>query len=135
MRKYISSLKNMFVNDHTSLMYFVMGLLMFGASVVQIDDPVGKADPSLTHPYLTVYTCTLLGLITIFISPMYKWFIVRNSVMGFSFFLSCYLILDAWKNINTGSNGVWFGALVIYAFLFARSYVDLLKDKKRYCKQ
>ena len=59
MKKYISSLKNMFVNDHTSLMYFVMGFLMFGASVVQIDDPVGKADPSLTHPYLTVYTCTI----------------------------------------------------------------------------
>ncbi len=135
MKGYWLRVKEMFLNDHTSLMYFVMGLLMFGASVIQIDDPVNKADPALTHPILTVYTCTILGLITIFISPLYNWFIIRNGIMGFSFFLSVYLILDAWENIFNSANGVWFGALLGYAFLFARSYRDLLKDKKRYCKE
>lgn len=133
MRGYWGKLKNMFLNDYTSLIYFIMGLLMFGASAVQLDDITGKADPALDHPYTTVWLCTILGAFTMFISPLRTWFIVRNAIMGFSFFLSIYLILDAWENIMKGANGVWFFALMIYTFLFARSYRDLLKDKERYC--
>ena len=134
MRGYWYKLKEMFLNDYTSLMYFTMGFLMFGSAVVQIDDPVNKLEPAVDHPIAVAWILTLLGLLTMFISPLRNWFIMRNGVMGFSFFLSIYIILDVWEHITHGANGVWLIALLIYSFLFARSYRDLLKDKERYLK-
>ena len=107
---------------------------MFGSAVVQIDDPINKVDNAIDHPIAFVWVLTLLGLFTMFISPIREWFIIRNSTMGFSFFLSIYTILDGWEHIANSSNGVWLIALLIYTFLFARSYKDLLKDKERYTK-
>jgi len=134
MKEYWRKLKEMFSNDYTSLMYFTMGFLMFGSAVVQIDDPINKVDNAIDHPIAFVWVLTLLGLFTMFISPIREWFIIRNSTMGFSFFLSIYTILDGWEHIANSSNGVWLIALLIYTFLFARSYKDLLKDKERYTK-
>ena len=135
MKVYFKKLTALFWEQDVSILYFIFGFLMFTASIVQVDDIPGKADPSLTHPYATVYLCVILGFFTMFISPLKNWFIVRNSIMGFSFFASVYLIVDAGDNIFKGANGVWFVALIVYGFLFARSYKDLYKDKERYVKQ
>ena len=135
MKTYFNRLIGLFWDKDVSILYFIFGFLMFTASIVQVDDIPGKADPSLTHPFITVWLCVVLGFFTMFISPLQKWFIVRNSIMGFSFFASVYLIVDAGDNIFKGANGVWFVALIVYGFLFARSYKDLIEDKKNYVKQ
>ena len=134
MKEYFKKLAGLFWTQDVSILYFIFGFLMFTASIVQIDDVPGKADPSLTHPYLTVWVCVILGFFTMFISPLKHQFIARNAVMGFSFFLSVYLIIDAQENIMKGANGVWFAALIVYGFLFIRSYKDLYEDKDRYLK-
>ena len=134
MKAYFKKLLALFWEKDVSILYFIFGFLMFTAAIVQVDDIPGKADPSLTHPFVTVWLCVILGSFTMFISPLQKWFIVRNAIMGFSFFASVYLIIDAGDNIYKGANGVWFVALIVYGFLFARSYKDLLNDQKRYIK-
>lgn len=135
MKNYFKKLIGLFWVKDVSILYFIFGFLMFTAAIVQVDDIPGKADPSLTHPFFTVWLCVVLGFFTMFISALSNWFIVRNAVMGFSFFMSIYLIIDAGDNIYKGANGVWFVALIVYAFLFARSYKDLYADKERYIKQ
>jgi len=131
MREYWRKIKYVLWESDISILYVVMGALMFGASVIQIDDIEGKADPALSHPVITVWLCVFLGLYTIFIAPMRDWFHTRNTIMGFCFFLSLYLISDAWVNIMKGANGVWFIALIIYGFLFARSQKDVSQDNKQ----
>lgn len=130
MEKYFSELKSMFKYDSVSLVHFIMGLLMFGASIVQIDDPLHKCDPSVEYPYFVVYTCTIIGLVTFILSPLKKWFIMRNFLSGCSFFISIYVILDVRERILMEANGVWIVATLIYSFLFIRSYFDLYTHKK-----
>ena len=130
MKQYCKRFKYVLWDSDISILYFVMGSLMFGASVVQLDDIEGKTDPAVSHPHIVVWVCVILGLYTILIAPVKEWFITRNTIMGFSTFLSLWLIVDAWENISKGANGVWFIALLIYAYLFARSQKDLIKDKQ-----
>ena len=132
MSKYISSLKKMFKFDSVSLVHFIMGMLMFGASVVQVDDPLSKCDPAVEYPFFVVYACTIIGLITFLLSPLNNWFIMRNFLSGCSFFMSIYIILDVRERILIEANGVWIVATVIYSFLFIRSYFDLYTHKKEY---
>lgn len=134
MKEYFKQFIGLFWEKDISILYTIFGFLMFIASVVQIEDPAGKCDPSIENPYLIVYTCTILGFLTILISPLSNWFIIRNATMGFSFFLSIYIIVDAWENITNSANGVWFVAMCVYAFLLARSYKDLIKSKEKYIK-
>ncbi len=135
MKEYLRLFKNLLWEKDISITYLIFGLLMFVSAIVQVDDPAGKVEPSIEHPIIIVWTLIVVGLITMFISPLQNWFIVRNTIMGFCFFLSIYVILDCGENIMKAANGVWFVALIVYGFLFARSYKDLYKDKERYVKQ
>ena len=134
MKNYIKLLKAMLWQKDISILYLIFGLLMFVSAIVQIDDPVHKVEPSVQHPVMVVWTLVIIGFTTIVISPLSHWFIVRNTIMGFCFFLSIYIIADCGENIIKGANGVWLVALIVYAFLFARSYKDLYADKERYVK-
>jgi hypothetical protein len=132
MSKYISSLKKMFKFESVSLVHFIMGLLMFGASVVQIDDPANKCDPAVEYPTIVVFACTIIGLTTFLLSPLKDWFIMRNFLSGCSFFMSIYVILDIRERVLMEANGVWIVATFIFSFLFIRSYFDLYTHKKEY---
>ena len=134
MKNYFKLLKNMLWEKDISVLYLIFGLLMFVSAIVQIDDPINKVDPAIESPVMIVYTIVIIGFVTIVISPLSHWFIIRNTIMGFCFFLSVYVIADCGENIIKSSNGVWLVALVVYAFLFARSYKDLYADKERYIK-
>ena len=130
MEKYFIQLKLMFKYESVSLVHFIMGLLMFGASVVQIDDPLSKCDPAVEYPFFVVYACTIVGLVTFLLSPLKNWFIMRNFLSVCSFFISIYVILDVRERILMEANGVWIVATLIYSFLFIRSYFDLYTHKK-----
>jgi cell division protein FtsW (lipid II flippase) len=134
MKNYFRLLKSILWEKDISILYLIFGLLMFVSAIVQIDDPVGKVEPSIQHPTMVVWTLVIIGFTTIAISPLSHWFIFRNTIMGFCFFLSIYIIVDCGENIIKGANGVWLVALVVYVFLFARSYKDLYADKERYIK-
>ena len=60
MREYWRKIKYVLWESDISILYIVMGALMFGASVIQIDDIEGKADPALSHPVITVWLCVFL---------------------------------------------------------------------------
>ena len=134
MKGYFRMFKALLWEKDISITYLIFGLLMFVSAIVQIDDPVGKVEPSVQHPVIVVWVLVIIGFITMLISPLSHWFIARNTIMGFCFFLSIYIIVDCEENIIKGANGVWLVALVVYGFLFARSYKDLLNDQKRYIK-
>jgi cell division protein FtsW (lipid II flippase) len=135
MRGYLRLFKEMLWDKDISILYFIFGCLMFVASVVQLDDPINKVDPNVEHPVVIAWLCTIMGAFTILISPLSKWFIIRNWLMALNVCLSLYLIVDAGENIIKGANGVWFVALAVYLFLFARSQKDLIQDKKRYIRK
>jgi len=135
MKAYLKAFKCLLWGKDISITYLIFGLLMFVSAIVQVDDPIGKVEPSIEHPIIIVWTLIIAGLITILISPLQNWFIVRNTIMGFCFFLSIYVIVDCGENITKAANGVWFVALIVYGFLFARSQKDLIEDKKNYVKQ
>ena len=135
MKEYLKLFKSMLWAKDISILYLIFGLLMFVSAIVQVDDPAGKVEPSIQNPSMVVWTLVTIGFTSIVISPLSHWFIVRNTIMGFCFFLSVYVIADCGENIIKGANGVWLVALFVYAFLFARSYKDLLNDQKRYIKK
>jgi len=135
MKAYLKAFKRLLWEKDISITYLIFGLLMFVSAIVQVDDPIGKVEPSIEHPIIIVWTLIVAGLITMLISPLQNWFIVRNTIMGFCFFLSIYVIVDCGENITKAANGVWFVALIVYGFLFARSQKDLIEDKKNYVKQ
>jgi len=134
MKGYFKSLIGLFWEKDISILYFIFGALMFVSAIVQVDDPTGKVEPAIENPTMIVWTCVIIGFLSMVISPIGKWFILRNMMMGFNFFLSIYVIVDCGEAITNSSNSVWLVAMCVFAGLFARSYKDLLQDKERYVK-